>query len=121
MDDESFHHDLAFAAVTARGAGNHSLANLLNEAAVRLTEAASRCVLGVPCERHRGVVHGREAEELRAGLEKILSDSVHRSSGPAAHKELRLSLQRLLDKVNARDSLAFLEAADPKLSVPQGA
>jgi hypothetical protein len=61
------------------------------------------CLVGVPCARHGGAVHGHEAEELRAGIEKVLRD-------PPA--ELRSALRRLLDDVDARDSLTFLERGD---------
>jgi hypothetical protein len=69
-------------------------------------------VLALPCSVH-GFLHGAEAEELRCGVEQLLRES---ASGPgdAQHDlaELRLGLQLLLDHVNARDSLAYLEARD---------
>jgi hypothetical protein len=46
---------------------------------------------------------GKEAEELRAGIERILNDDYRNVSAA------KTSLQLLLDKVDARDSLAFLE------------
>lgn len=55
------------------------------------------CVIGKFCHRH-GFVHGGEAEELR---ERISSTRI--PHGGAA-------LRRILDEVDARDSLAFLEA-----------
>jgi phosphopantothenoylcysteine synthetase/decarboxylase len=51
---------------------------------------------------------GREAEELRKGIEKILEEDV--GDGPD-----RLELQRLLDRVDARDSLAYLEHVGKEL------
>ncbi len=45
---------------------------------------------------------GREAEELRAGIEAIVD-------GPSGTESVRGALQALLDRVDARDSLAFLE------------
>jgi hypothetical protein len=49
------------------------------------------------------MVHGGEAEELRAGIEKLIA----LDSRVDAH-----ALQHLLDHVDARDSLAFLERRD---------
>lgn len=65
-------------------------------------EMARPCAISAkPCARH-GYAHGQEAEELRAGVEKILGNS--NKVAPVAE------LQRLLDKTDARDSLAYLEA-----------
>lgn len=57
------------------------------------------CVLGEYCAFHN-FIHGAEAEELRSGVEKLMygDDPVH----PAA-------LRALLDLVDARDSVAYLE------------
>lgn len=60
---------------------------------------------GRPCSRHGGVIHGCEAEELRAGIEKLIEIGL-------GDEGLRGCLQRLLDRTDARDSLAFLEAKD---------
>lgn len=54
---------------------------------------AAPCVIGEPCHRH-GFVHGAEAEELRQRLEVLKSAKV----------------LRILDDVDARDSLAYAEA-----------
>jgi hypothetical protein len=62
------------------------------------------CVIGKRCEEHSGSVHGQEAEELRAGLELLIRDGDVTES----------SVQRLLDHVDARDSLSFLEKRRPK-------
>jgi len=51
-----------------------------------------------------GFVHGAEAEELREGIEKVLG----------RHTVTHEGLMRLLDRVDARDSLAYREATDPK-------
>lgn len=60
-----------------------------------------RCrVYKVPCPTH-GFIHGAEAEELREGIEELLAD------GEGATAE---ELQRLLERVDARDSLSYLEA-----------
>ena len=55
------------------------------------------------CKEH-GFVHGAEAEELRKGLEALIED----------HPDRRWTdkVQNLLDRVDARDSLAYLEAQD---------
>lgn len=54
--------------------------------------------------------HGKEAEELRAGVEELLEKY---SSGNAHHydlEDLLAGLQELLETVDARDSLAYIEA-----------
>lgn len=63
--------------------------------------------LEMGCARHAGQVHGAEAEELRRGIETIVKN--------ADGEVLRSKLKRLLDEVDARDSLAHLEASDEKL------
>lgn len=89
--------------------------SLSRDFAAALVQVADACVIGLPCEKHGGAVHGQEAEELRAGVEKILQDtSGVRDGEPSDLEDFRRSLIRLLDRVDARDSLSFLEAADPK-------
>lgn len=65
------------------------------------------------CLVHSFQRHGREAEELRTGLEKILGEmDVGEMSGAEAreaYRDLQRALYRLLDGVDARDSLAYLE------------
>jgi hypothetical protein len=68
-----------------------------------LTQLADKCVVGVPCKRHFGATHGREAEELRKGIEKILASDLD---------DFPHALRELLDEVDARDSLTFREATD---------
>lgn len=53
------------------------------------------CVIGVYCQRH-GFIHGQEAEELRERLEELGNTAVN----------------RVLDEVDARDSVAYLEATN---------
>ncbi len=55
------------------------------------------------CSFHRGAVHGSEAEELRSGIEALIKTDLRVDSH---------TLQRLLDSVDARDSLAYLERSD---------
>ncbi len=60
------------------------------------------------CAVH-GFIHGSEAEELREGIEKIVrhySDASFDNDADLMLEELR----RLLEEVDARDSVAFLEA-----------
>lgn len=57
------------------------------------------CAIGVLCKTH-GFVHGKEAEELRNSIEALASNP----KGCTQNE-----LLQLLDKVDARDSLAFLE------------
>lgn len=74
------------------------------------------------CERHE-FYHGGEAQELREGVEEILRE--HKPSfdvedygdnSPYQYadyiNEIRERLQDLLDKVDARDSLAMDEAQE---------
>jgi hypothetical protein len=56
------------------------------------------------CEEH-GFVHGAEAEELRAGIERLVAK--YKRSIPL------LRLVDLLDSVDARDSLAYRERRTP--------
>jgi hypothetical protein len=51
------------------------------------------------CRGH-GFVHGAEAEELRAGIEELIERD---------KKVKPKELQRLLDSIDARDSLAYRE------------
>ena len=77
-----------------------------------LVQFASTCKIGLPCEKHGGVVHGREAEELRAGIEDVLKEHGQASNDERADlEEMQDALQRLLSEVDARDSLSSLEVA----------
>jgi hypothetical protein len=58
----------------------------------------ARCVIGKYCRRHQ-FIHGAEAEELRERIEALLAAGY--VDGDA--------VQRVLDDVDARDSLAFIE------------
>jgi hypothetical protein len=73
------------------------------------------CVMGLPCEKHCDVIHGQEAQELRAGVEQILANTsvVEDDDAPDVLRSMRKSLIFLLDRVDARNSLAFREASDP--------
>jgi len=77
------------------------------------------------CARHADQVHGKEAEELRAGIEQILQNTADfRLGQPTAFEDvpasvivgMRRSLQFLLDHIDARDSLAYLENRDDELA-----
>ena len=59
------------------------------------------CVLGQYCRRH-GFVHGAEAEELRQRIERAIEGTQGRTVTISA-------LRHILDDVDARDSLAYLE------------
>lgn len=52
------------------------------------------CIIGEYCHRH-GFIHGAEAEELRSRLESL--------------PELPDAVRRVLEDVDARDSLAWRE------------
>jgi len=56
-----------------------------------------KCVIGEYCSKH-DFIHGAEAEELRSGIERLIDEGV-----------TERGLRRLLDEVDARDSLAYLE------------
>ena len=80
-----------------------------------IVRVSSTCRMGLPCEEHGGVVHGQEAEELRAGVERIIrsTSEVPEDAAAFALETLRRSLIFLLDVIDARDSLAFREMTDP--------
>ena len=62
---------------------------------------ATRCtVYATPCSVH-DFIHGAEAEELREGIEKLMENE-----DAVKVRQLR----SLLDRVDARDSLAYLES-----------
>jgi hypothetical protein len=89
------------------------LARLTRDFAEVIVQGADTCMVGRTCAKHGGAVHGREAEELRAGVERLLGNSADGDGEEhLALEELHKSLFFLLDHVDARDSLAFLEAAD---------
>jgi hypothetical protein len=81
---------------------------VVEEAGKALGErAVNACpVRGVACADH-GFVHGEEAEELRAGIERLASE--HRGGAGKRVTALCDDLLDLLDEVDARDSLAFRE------------
>jgi len=80
--------------------------------------AAGQCVVGVPCDRHGRAIHGREAEELRSGIEQILRQYEQHADSDFEYNSLRRSLRALLDEVDARDSLAYLEKKDGEEDQP---
>lgn len=83
---------------------------LADDFAQALVQIADQCVVGLPCDQHGGAVHGREAEELRKGIENIIAQTVGDDACPDSARDVLHALQRLLDDVDARDSLVFLEA-----------
>jgi hypothetical protein len=85
--------------------GPCALDDLPRQAAEAAVEA-----LGVVegCPVHAGVVHGMEAERLRAGIERILKEERNNEG----IEEMIISLSRLLDEVDAGDSLAHQEQVD---------
>ena len=87
---------------------------LSRDFAEAIVKLAACCMVGVRCSQHYGAVHGQEAEELRAGIEQILRNTsdVEDDAAPDVLRALRKSLIFLLDRVDARDSLAFREATD---------
>ena len=63
-------------------------------------------IRNVSCPEH-GFIHGKEAEELREGIESILQS---RDEYTAGAEDILEDLRMLLDRVDARDSLAWREA-----------
>jgi hypothetical protein len=63
------------------------------------------------CAVHDGSIHGREAEELRSGIEKIIIAG-ETSADDEQATDVYDALITLLDRVDARDSLAFSELRD---------
>lgn len=78
----------------------------------RMQDAAeTHCRMGVACPLHDNQVHGQEASELRKKLESFLEEDIYSIDettidviGP-----VKEALQKILDGVDARDSLAFEE------------
>lgn len=71
----------------------------------------THCRMGVACPLHDGQVHGQEASELRKQLEFFIEVDIYSIDettidviGP-----VKAALQKILDSVDARDSLAFEE------------
>ena len=58
-------------------------------------------VYAAPCPDH-GFIHGAEAEELRSGIERLCAKY--------DKKVPIFELEELIQSVDARDSLAYLEA-----------
>lgn len=65
---------------------------------------AKPCIIGEYCDEH-GFIHGAEAEELRSRISRLVDEIGDDSSPDIIHDEL----QEILDDVDARDSLAWLE------------
>lgn len=66
------------------------------------------------CPVHHGAIHGAEAEELRTGIERLIT-SCEQMPWDSGHSRYDIpvvtvqSLQELLEYVDARDSLAHIE------------
>lgn len=71
------------------------------------------CVIGARCRKHYDQVHGLEAEELRKGVEELITHAGEDSDASDDQLVVRAKdLQRLLDKTDARDSLAYIESQE---------
>jgi hypothetical protein len=74
------------------------------------------------CPVHVGSVHGGEAEELRAGVEKLIETAEEIEFETTTPQRLAYRmvatrrLQELLDEVDARDSLGHLERNDAEVA-----
>lgn len=90
----------------------NSLRREVEQLRARLADAE-----GEGCTLHKHAPHGKEAEELRKGVETVLRGSLTAAEavrladvGPDARVVSAAALQRLLDRVGARDSLSHLRA-----------
>lgn len=89
-----------------------NLLEIQRELLRRMQDAAeTHCRMGVACPLHDDQVHGQEASELRKQLEFFLEVDIYSIDettidviGP-----IKAALQKILDSVDARDSLAFEE------------
>lgn len=97
---------LASARATAKAVGGR---------VVRLRRLSACRVYREPCPDH-GFIHGAEAEELREGIEKMIKDppSSDHPESQMLVESLVDALQDMLDKVDARDSVAYREATRPR-------
>lgn len=66
-------------------------------------------LVGAECPVHHFAKHGKEAEELRAGIQKMIADGANEDTQAV---EVHDELSKLLDEVDAGDSLAYLERKD---------
>ena len=82
------------------------------EGRTRVYPPKSKCyMLDQGCPVH-GYIHGKEAEELREGLKKLLDTA----SGDADEMGVPVhELEDMLDRIDARDSVAWLEASKKKV------
>lgn len=103
----------------AKSLPENSIIGLLCDA-VRLTrEYEEACVIGRYCSEH-GFEHGAEAEYMRAEIERYIAeppdnaapdgDVSPQEAVQSALHDVGHALQTIVDRVDARDSLAFLEA-----------
>jgi hypothetical protein len=65
---------------------------------------------GKPCQRHDHIVHGQEAEALRRGIDQVIGRLHEAANEDVSYYDAATDLQNLLDKADAIDSLAYLEA-----------
>jgi hypothetical protein len=85
-----------------RGRLDHHRGTRIGRGVVRSVLARLADAEGEGCTLHGDAPHGKEAEELRKGIEEALTYGTH--------AEIRDHLSELLDRVDARDSLAHLRA-----------
>ncbi len=66
---------------------------------------------GIECVMHAWQKHGKEAEELRKGIEDVIEGWAGLTTGCTQEDvdSILFELRKLVDKVDARDSLAYLE------------
>lgn len=80
----------------------------------KLEEQMKKCQVHIlPCTEH-GYIHGAEANELREGVEELLKeDREYYNPQHLDDDRLASNLERLLNRVDARDSLAKVEGREP--------
>ncbi len=103
------HEEVIVRGIAAGMTGSQEIQESMARELIELRESAD-----IGCARHAGVSHGKEAEELRSGIEKLLKEAEADAIGSRTVGVY--PLQRLLDEVDARDSLAHLEAQDAAAS-----
>ena len=96
-------HSIAYASCSCKLAPSVAFQDDDAKAIVDAVNRVPKCAIGQPCERHSGVIHGAEAAELRAGIEKLIEGAI----GDDRANVSITALQRVLDEVDARDSLGY--------------
>ena len=103
----SHHH-----VINARPGAYERLAGFFND-------YVKRTVRMHECPVHSFAKHGKEAEELRDGIDDIIGDLESNEDDMVSVSDVAGLLRKLLEQVDSRDSLAYLESAR-RASSPSG-